>query len=69
MPAGTRFDQTESRLTADPTELILRDIETAIVVAFVINPEVSVMRGGTIGDGAARYLTTTAQRPAAGLIA
>ena len=65
---GTRFDQAESGLTTDPAELVLRAVEPALVVAFVINPEARITRGGTIGDGAARFLTKAVQRSAAGLI-
>ncbi|ANY83739.1 hypothetical protein BB934_36510 (plasmid) [Microvirga ossetica] len=63
---GTRFNQGESGLTTDPAELVLRAVEPALVVAFVINPEARITRGGTIGDGAVRFLTKTAQRSAAG---
>ena len=48
---GTRFEQTKSRLTSDPGDLVLRPVEPALVVAFVINLEAQITRGGTVGDG------------------
>jgi quercetin 2,3-dioxygenase len=58
---GKRFDQAESGLTSDPAELVLRAVEPALVVAFVIDPHARITRGGTIGDSAARFLTEAAQ--------
>ena len=48
---GTRFEQAESRLTSDLADLVLRAIEPALVVAFVINPEARITRRGMVGNG------------------
>jgi quercetin 2,3-dioxygenase len=58
---GTRFEQAESGLTTGPARLVLRAVEPALVVAFVINHEARITRAGTIGDGAARLLTKAVQ--------
>jgi redox-sensitive bicupin YhaK (pirin superfamily) len=58
----TRFDQAESGLITDFAELVLRAIEPAHVVAFVMNAKARITRSGTIGDRAALLLTDAAPR-------
>ncbi len=49
---GTRLGEGGSALATSPNSERLRAIEASLVVAFVINPNATVTRRGTAGDGA-----------------
>lgn len=48
---GQTFGEGESGLASDAAGVAIRAEEDAVVVAFVIDPQAEICRGGTVGDG------------------
>ncbi len=60
--SGLTFGEGEHGLTAGAGDVVVRAIEDSLVVAFTLDPEAPVSRGGTIGDGETVHRMAQAHR-------
>jgi redox-sensitive bicupin YhaK (pirin superfamily) len=60
---GQRLGEAEAALVTAPVDLAVRALEPSVLVAFVLNPDATVTREGSIGDRATRQLHRAMRQP------